>query len=217
MKRGWIATALVGIAAVGIAAPTGARDGSSEPKDHATLSVASGGDVDAAAKRAIGWNGKGGLDDRFARKLIAPAQASQGLLGYIGTTANDGVRIYRGRNTGLIIVTHPPAILEPGVPCLRVSRHKVRCAPRSIAGIVGNTGPGNDRLKVGKKVKRPIGMGGWWGRDRLGGGGGNDVLLGQNGRDRLKGKRGRDIVCGGAGRDRTSGGPGNDAGCKALR
>jgi hypothetical protein len=203
---------------VGIAGSTRALGGTNEPQDKATLSVTSSEDGTAvAAMRATEWNGKGGLNDRLARKLRAPAQASQVLLAYTGTTANDGVRIYRGRSTGLILVTHPPSVLLPGTPCLAVSRHKFRCAPRSIAAILGNTGPGNDRLKVGKKVNRPIGMGGWWGRDRLSGGGGNDLLLGQNGKDRLKGRGGRDILCGGAGRDRTSGGRGNDAGCKALR
>ncbi|MGH2962566.1 MAG: hypothetical protein ACRDL3_10310 [Solirubrobacterales bacterium] len=143
-------------------------------------------------------------------RLGAPAHSSAVALVWRGTIANDGVKILLGARNEVVLITHPPTRLAPGTPCARVSQHKIRCFPGSVSVFSGNTGPGNDRLKAARRFPIPIGMGGYFGRDRLKGGGAGDLLLGQQGADRLKGGRGRDGVAGGPGRDRLNGGAGKD-------
>jgi hypothetical protein len=141
--------------------------------------------------------------------LRAPVVASQTVLTLTGTPVDDGVSIFHGAFGELTVVTHP-TVTGPGPPCVTHSPNQFHCPPGFVQLIVGNLGPGKDRLRVKGNVRIPVGLGGFNGRDKLAGGGGPDLLLGEGGSDRLKGKRGGDILCGGKGRDRLKGGPGND-------
>jgi Ca2+-binding RTX toxin-like protein len=84
------------------------------------------------------------------------------------------------------------------------------CAAPSIAGFEVNSGGGDDRVSVAKKITVPVTMRGGAGDDFLLGGGGPDKLIGGQGNDRLVGWRGDDVLYGGPGDDMLIGGPGND-------
>jgi hypothetical protein len=179
----------------------------------AAASTAGAGGREGAVVRAAIANGSElpdlDLPPHAVRELRAPAQASQASLTLTGTPVNDGVSILHGAFGELIVITHP-TVTGPGAPCVTDNPNQFHCPPGFITVILGNTGPGKDRLRVRKHVRIPIGMGGFNGRDNFKGGSGPDLLLGESGADRLKGKRGGDILCGGKGRDRLRGGPGRD-------
>lgn len=97
------------------------------------------------------------------------------------------------------ICTHPE-----GMP------NELICEAPSIAGFEVNSGAGEDRVSVAKKVSVPVTMRGGPGDDVLLGGAGPDKLIGGPGDDRLYGWRADDLLFGGPGADVILGGPGND-------
>ncbi len=71
-------------------------------------------------------------------------------------------------------------------------------------------GPGNDIIRVDRRITLPAWLFGGEGDNLLQGGGGNDVLVGGSGTDSLIAGAGRDLLIGGSGADILTGGGGDD-------
>ena len=71
-------------------------------------------------------------------------------------------------------------------------------------------GPGNDAVRVSRRVEIPTQMYGGLGNDRLSAGNGPTLIEGGEGRDRIRGGAAVDVLFGGAGNDRIFGGRSGD-------
>ncbi len=71
-------------------------------------------------------------------------------------------------------------------------------------------GPGNDAVRVSRRVEIPTQIFGGEGHDRLAAGSGPTLIEGGDGRDRIRGGKGVNVLFGGAGNDRIVGGASTD-------
>ncbi|MCS7465690.1 hypothetical protein NZK35_03255 [Stieleria sp. ICT_E10.1] len=71
-------------------------------------------------------------------------------------------------------------------------------------------GPGNDAVRVSRRVEIPTQIFGGDGHDRLAAGSGPTLIEGGDGRDRIRGGAGVNVLFGGAGNDRIAGGASTD-------
>ncbi|HMB52147.1 MAG TPA: hypothetical protein VKU40_02445, partial [Thermoanaerobaculia bacterium] len=86
---------------------------------------------------------------------------------------------------GGTLCAHPPG-----------NANELVCQAPAITGFEVNSGAGDDRVAVAKKVAVPVTMRGGAGDDLLVGGAGPDKLLGGPGADTLIGRKGSDLIYG---------------------
>lgn len=162
-----------------------------------------------------------------AAALFAPATASGATLEYSERDCYEGshfcttTRTYRAapgeRNqvtfareaTGTTI-RDPGADVRPGVRCVAIDVHAVRCPYSDDLDLI--LGDGDDRAEPTGAAPHPghVALDGGPGADTLAGAEGADVLLGGAGADTLAGGAGDDLLDGGRGRDTIAGGAGTD-------
>jgi Ca2+-binding RTX toxin-like protein len=113
-------------------------------------------------------------------------------------------------------ITDSGAMITPGMGCVGLSAHQVRCAQEIDPGLVHFeifVRDGDDKVTVSTS---PAGnamankLNGEGGNDTLTGGPGNDEIQGLDGDDTLTGGGGADLIWGGLGADAISGGAGRD-------
>jgi RHS repeat-associated protein len=147
-----------------------------------TLSDSNGGSSTAMADAVITGSGLG----------------PDGTLRIIGSTAGDGVLVYRlGTNQIAVSASFQSTLI------------KTFHLP-DVDRIIADLGNGNDVMAIANQVSVPAIVRGGGGSDVLTSGGGIGALLGGDGIDYLYGGSGRSVMIGGGGRDILAGGAADD-------
>lgn len=152
----------------------------------------------------------------------ASASGTTTIIVLSGTDAASRTSILVDEATGELVVREETEVSSPGDPCTPAAgtpTTEFRCPPGTVGAIVGNLGPGADRLVAAPDVRALIGariggaerpLRGGPGGDLIAGGAGGDSLIGSGGRDRLLGRGGTDLLNGAAAADRLLGGRAGD-------